>query len=212
MSLCKRGLWRVHSGKFQRSCPDSGCPRWLSYKLSQQDRWRIWESGKSRTGTRATAGQDSPKALFKLASSPGRRREGREIVEMTGILADWDCSPSPWCRDNIRPESRSALFQTDRFRLDPQVGFKTRSDIVVWVCGQRQPAGRPTRESRSSLPEPRADDSLSAEQRPSGMLPLPFPALRTNWSQVFLPHVAVLPRFFWCWMWRGHGHWDLERL
>lgn len=83
-------------------------------------------------------------------------------------------------RDGMRP------------RMDPQLKFKkkkqNRSDIVC-VWSKTEPAGQLTSESRSSIPDPGPDDSLSAEQRPSGMLPLPFPALRTNWSQVVLPHV-----------------------
>lgn len=45
------------------------------HKLSQQDKCRIWESGKSRTGTKARDGQDSPIALLRLSSSPGRWKE-----------------------------------------------------------------------------------------------------------------------------------------
>lgn len=57
------------------------------------------------------------------------------------------------------------------------------------MWSKTEPAGQLTSESRSSIPDPGSDDSLFAEQRPSGMLPLPFPALCTNWSQVVLPHV-----------------------
>lgn len=52
-------------------------------------------------------------------------------------------------------------------------------------------AGRRTCESWLSISEPGPDDSLPAQQGPSGMLPLSFPALFTNWSQVFLDRVGL---------------------
>ena len=46
--------------------------------MSQQDRWRIWESGKSRTGTRATDGLDPPTELKLFSSPEGKGFEERD--------------------------------------------------------------------------------------------------------------------------------------
>lgn len=73
----------------------------------------------------------------------------------------------------IRTESRPTLFQTDIFRLDPQFRFKTRSDIVVRVCGQRQPAGRPTRESWASISSPVLMTACLLSSGPLGCCPFP---------------------------------------
>lgn len=45
------------------------------YRLSQQDRWRTAESGKSRTGAKATDGLAWPRVVLKHSSSPGREIE-----------------------------------------------------------------------------------------------------------------------------------------
>lgn len=88
------------------------------YELNQQDRWRILESGKSRTGTKATDGLDSSKELFRLSSSPVDGK-GTKILKSCDAVVDiwylYGCPsgavPILWKHLTLHPDTKG-LFST----------------------------------------------------------------------------------------------------
>lgn len=114
------------------------------------------------------------------------------MIGILKMLADW--ARPLWCMTTYGDEDQilaSPLqnMRTNLFRMDPQFRLKTnkQKQVKLILCVDKKRAGRRTCESWSSVLEPGLDDSLPAQQWPSGMFP--FPALCTNWSQVFLPRV-----------------------